>query len=324
MSDLYIVTGAQGCIGSWVTKRLVEAGERCLVFDVDPQPRRLSVLLSPGDLPEIVAGDIRDLEQFCRLVHSRGVTRIIHLAGIMVPGCRKDPVGGALVNVVGTLNVFESARRLRSQVRQIAFASSVAVFGPEELYESGPVGEGVALHPRTHYGVYKQANEANARVFFDDEGISSIGLRPWAVYGVGRDQGLTSDPTRALKAAVLGRPFEIRFGGRIDLQYVADVADAFVRAAASDLQGARIYNLRGDVVPVPEIIATIERLVPPARGMITATGGALPFPPDMDDQQIQRDLSGLQRTTLQEGLRETRDLFETMLRQGRLEVDAEG
>ncbi|PYS95679.1 MAG: epimerase, partial [Acidobacteria bacterium] len=61
-----------------------------------------------------------------------------------------------------------------------------------------------------------------------------MGLRPLTVYGVGRDFGLTSDPTKAMKAAVVGRPFRIRFGGRTDFQYVADTADAFIRAANSD------------------------------------------------------------------------------------------
>lgn len=318
--NTYLVTGAQGCIGAWVVKQLVEGGERCIVFDLDPTPRRLGMLLEPRDLPETVTGDIRDLDALCRLVRSHHVNRIIHLAAIQVPGCKSNPVGGAMINVVGTLNIFETARRFPDQVRQIIYASSVAVLGPEELYESGPVAENVLLHPKTHYGVYKQANESNARIFFDDERISSIGIRPWAVYGPGRDQGLTSDPTRALKAAVVAKSFTIRFDGRFNLQFVGDVATAFVRAAASDLQGARIYNLQGDVVSVPEVVETIERLVPSARGMIGYAGNQLPFPPDLDDRLIQFDLPGLPRTTLEQGMRLTRDLFRRLGREGRLDT----
>jgi nucleoside-diphosphate-sugar epimerase len=54
--------------------------------------------------------------------------------------------------------------------------------------------------------------------------------------------------------AVVGRPFHIRFGGRTDFQYVADTADVFIRAATSDLSGAHVFNLHGDVVHMREIV----------------------------------------------------------------------
>jgi len=64
-----------------------------------------------------------------------------------------------------------------------------------------------------------------------------MGFRPLSVYGPGRDVGLTADPTLAMKSAVLGRPFTIRWGGRIDLIYTEDVARALLAAAASRLDG---------------------------------------------------------------------------------------
>ena len=85
-------------------------------------------------------------------------------------------------------------------------------------------------------------------------------MRPLTVYGVGRDFGITSDPTKAMKAAVVGRPFHIRFGGRTDFQYVADTADVFIRAATSELSGANVFNLHGDVVQISEVVAEIERI----------------------------------------------------------------
>jgi uncharacterized protein YbjT (DUF2867 family) len=81
-----------------------------------------------------------------------------------------------------------------------------------------------------------------------DHGIDSAGLRPLTVYGVGRDTGMTSDPTKAMKAAVAGRPFHIRFGGRTDFLYIADCADAFIKAATVDLPGAHVFNLHGETV----------------------------------------------------------------------------
>ena len=108
------------------------------------------------------------------------------------------------------------------------------------------VDETVSPSPLTHYGVFKQANEGNARVYFADHGVSSVGLRPYSVYGVGRDAGLTSDPTRAIKSAVVGRPFRIRFSGVTDFIYTADTAAAFIACADAAPDGAHVFNLHGD------------------------------------------------------------------------------
>ena len=99
--------------------------------------------------------------------------------------------------------------------------------------------------------------------------INSVGLRPLTVYGVGRDTGMTSDPTKAMKAAVVGRPFHIRFGGKTDFLYVADCADAFIRAASADLEGAHVFNSHGETVEVAAVVEEIEKLIPEAEGLIT-------------------------------------------------------
>src|SRR5262249_55801511 len=151
------------------------------------------------------------------------------LAGLQVPTCRADPLLGARVNVLGTLSVFEAVRQAAGQVERLVYASSAAIFGPADQYAQGSVPDDVPPSPTTHYGVFKCCNEGNARIYFQDHGLSSIGLRPWTVYGVGRDFGMTSEPTKAIKALAVGRPYHISYGGRQDLQYVDDVAQIFVR-----------------------------------------------------------------------------------------------
>ena len=108
-----------------------------------------------------------------------------------------------MVNIIGTLNVFEAARHAGRSVR-VVYAEFLGLSGvPEEAYASGKLSEAEPLKPSTHYGVFKQANEGNARAFYQVDGISSIGLRPWTVYGVGRDAGLTAGPSLAIKAVAL-------------------------------------------------------------------------------------------------------------------------
>ena len=111
-----------------------------------------------------VSGDITELDEIDRAVAENGITHVIHLAALQVPACALNPVLGARVNVLGTLNVFEVARRRQDLVRRIVYASSAAVFGPEEFYGGARVPESATLEPRTHYGVFKQANGGNARV----------------------------------------------------------------------------------------------------------------------------------------------------------------
>jgi nucleoside-diphosphate-sugar epimerase len=317
----YLVTGAHGFIGAWVVKRLLALEAEVVLFDRSPDPRRLRLIMNDDEIAraKLVEGDITDETVLRPIIAGFGITSIIHLAGLQVPSCRSDPKQGALVNVVGTLNVFEAARASGGQINRIVYASSAAVFGSME--DERPVTEQDSPNPSSHYGAFKRCNEDNARVYYLDNGIHSIGLRPLTVYGVGRDFGVTSDPTKAMKAAVVGRAFHIRFGGRTDLQYVADTADAFIRSAQSDLDGAHVFNLHGDVVHMTEIIEEIERAWPESRSRITFTDTPLLVPAAMDDAAYRAALGQPASTPLTRGVRETIERFALLHREGRLDTD---
>jgi len=223
-----------------------------------------------------------------------------------------------MVNVVGTINVFEAVRRAGGQIKNVTYASSAAVFG--SIAEERAMTEQDEPVPTSHYGVFKRCNEGNARIYHLDHGVNSIGLRPLTVYGVGRDFGLTSDPTKAMKAAVIGRPFHIRFGGRTDFQYIADTADVFVRAATADLTGAHVFNLHGDTVSVPEVITEIERVAPDARGQITHAADPLPIAAEMDDTALRAALGPWPGTSLADGVQATMQRFSELRSEGRLDT----
>ncbi len=319
--ERFLVTGGSGCIGSWVVKLLGEAGIPVVGADIDPEPHRLAQLVPPESLPTVifVRLDITDFEGVLRVLAKHRVNRVIHLAALQIPFCRADPVRGALVNVVGTVNIFEAARRLG--IRSLVYASSVAVFGPPDFYpEAGPLPDDAPQRPETLYGVYKQANEGTARLYWQDYGVPSVGLRPWAVYGVGRDQGLTSDPTKAIKAAVLGVPFKIRFGGRLDLQYAEDVARVLIAAARREAAGAPVFNIRGSVVSVAEFLAELGKVLPESRGLIGFEGPPLPLPPELDGRGLREFLGGqVPYTPLAEGIRRTAEIFRALKAAGRLD-----
>ncbi|MFQ5738581.1 MAG: NAD-dependent epimerase/dehydratase family protein [Acidobacteriota bacterium] len=314
-SRVFLVTGALGCIGAWVVYHLVKQGERVVAFDISDRKHRLNFLLDPQEQVGIgfVRGDLSRFEDVVGSFQEGRVTHVIHLAALQVPFCRADPVAGAQVNVVGTVNVFEAARR--SGIGHVVYASSIAVYGPASFYPPGPVKPDAPFLPKTIYGVYKEANEGTARIYWEEEGLSSTALRPHTVYGVGRDQGVTSDPTRAMLAAAAGRDFQINFCNRVQLQFVSDVARQFVEASRRRLEGALAFNLGGEVVGMPELIHLIQEIVPSAR--ISHSDLCLPFPESFDDGPLAQNFERVYQTPLRDGVRHSIEAFRSYLAEGR-------
>ena len=145
-----LVTGAFGCIGSWVVRGLLADGERPVALDLGDDPWRLRMIAGDDVTSRVtlVRGDVTDREAIAHVVREHGVRRIVHLAAWQVPLCRQDPARGALINVVGTTNVFEVARTSGGQVERVVYASSAAVFGPPTLYPPGAAARRRAAPPR--------------------------------------------------------------------------------------------------------------------------------------------------------------------------------
>jgi len=306
----FLVTGAMGCIGAWVLKHLVARGERVVAFDLSTDRHRLDWIMTPDEQATItfVQGDLTDTKKVKEVFREKEVTHVVHLAALQVPFCRANPVEGAQVNVTGTVNVFEAVRE--AGVRHLAYASSIAVYGPASDYPAGPVTHEASHAPRTLYGVYKVANEGTARNYWQDHGISSLGLRPYTVYGVGRDQGMTSDPTKAMWAVVKGESFEIGFGGVMQFQLASDVALQFIDAAEQNLEGAHVFNLGTPPISVDEVIELIREVKPDAQ--ITRKETRLPFPESFDDSALRAHVSRVYETPLAEGIRLTMEQFERL------------
>jgi nucleoside-diphosphate-sugar epimerase len=159
-------------------------------------------------------------------------------------------------------------------------------------------------HPVTFYGVHKQACEGLARIFWQEEHVPSVGLRPWIVYGPGRDTGLTASPTLAMAAAARGEDYRIAFGGRTQLQFAPDTGRVFVAAARAATEGARVFHLGGPAVAMEECAAAIEAAAPGATISVEA-GNILPFPEEFDGGPLEEALGPISWTPLEEGVRLT-------------------
>jgi nucleoside-diphosphate-sugar epimerase len=255
-----------------------------------------------------VTGDIADTHAVAEVVAAHEVRAIIHLAALQVPFCKADPVAGAKANVVGTVNVLEAARH--HGLKRVAYASSIAAlsFMPDAPWLD------------TLYGAYKLANELTARVYHQDWGTPSVGIRPGVVYGVARDQGLTSKTTIAILAAAAGRPYTIPFTGAVSALHAGEVASAFIKAVSRERDEARVFDLNGRATSVADWLEILRGIAPGAE--LAMAGAELPFPADLSDAPIRRYLGDYGPVPLDDGIRATYDSFRQLLAQGALQPEA--
>jgi len=286
-----LVTGGGGFLGAWIAHALIGSGHAVRILDRDTRPGLVnSVVGSGAEAIDWRAGDIADAASV--LEAARGCDGIVHLAGLLTLACRADPVRGAMVNLIGTLNVFQAAQTLG--IARIVYASSAAVFAPDHARFP---------EPDTHYGAFKLACEGSARAYWRDAGLASVGFRPYVVYGAGRNDGLTAGPSLACRASVRGEAYDIPYSGAAGLVYVEDVAAAFLAALLRMPDGAHAFNLPGALATSEAVAAEVKAAVPGAR--IGVSGEPLPFVADIGAGNLDAVLPDLPRTTLRDGIRRT-------------------
>ncbi|MBM10117.1 MAG: NAD-dependent epimerase/dehydratase [Magnetovibrio sp.] len=310
LDDPILVTGAGGCIGSWVLAILSRSGVSSVAFDLSEDRRRPSLVMDPTKAAELIweTGDIADGDALRSIVDRHSIRSIIHLAGLQVPFCKADPAAGARVNVEGTINVLEAARN--AGIKRTVYASSVAALAM-------PPG---GAYMATLYGAYKLANEYTAKVYWQDWEVPSIGIRPNIVYGIARDQGMTSKCTVAMHAAVIGKSYEIPYSGPTSWLYAGEAAAAFIGAVSQDGKGAYDFDLNGTCETVEAGMDIVSNLIPNAK--VHVTGCPLPFPPDLDDAPIRDHVGDYPNISVDYGIAETCRAFQILNDAGRLGTPA--
>jgi nucleoside-diphosphate-sugar epimerase len=299
LNERFLVTGALGCIGAWTCGVLAEEGATVVGFDLGTDDRRLR--LAGGEGVPLIRGDISDREGLDHALDEHAITHVIHLAALLIPQIKANPPYGTAVNIGGTVNILDAAK---SRGIQVAYASSAAVYSQADD-DGRPVSNDAIGHPTTFYGVHKQACEGLARIFWQEEQVPSIGIRPFIVYGPGRDTGLTASPSLAMAAAARGEGAQIAFGGRTQLQYAPDAARVFVAAARAATAGARVFHLGGPAATLADTAAAIES----AAGVTVQVDEEtrLPFPEEFDGGPLDEAIGPISWTPLAEGVRLTID-----------------
>lgn len=303
VSSTVLVTGGGGFVGSWVLKSLLNRGIRAVALDAFENPARWKRLLGSGTgkVP-FIRGSLLDRELLANLFSKHSVTHVIHLAALLTPACQQDPFAGCEVNVLGSVALFEQA--VKSQVRGLSYASSLAVFGPEPDCSISSPGVPENRSP-SFYGTFKKAMELIAEQYWLHAKLASVGIRPHVVYGPERDQGLTAGPSLAARAAALGESYQINYRGLVGYDYVEDVAEAFVRTALETPPGAVVVDLPSEPATVEQMVAAIDIAVPGAGKNITIGGPTLPRNDSPRDRVITEILSDWRATSITDGIRRT-------------------
>lgn len=313
----FVVIGARGFIGSWICRLLIEQGAKVTATDTDPDPRSLSSVLDPGHLGKMtyLVSDARSPEAVSQLVNE-DVTHVIYLAGLLRPASENNPLLSSQVSIGGLINVLDTSVRRNGRLG-LAYSSTAAVYGPASSYSNGQIDETSLPAPRDHYGVQRYTMEMTANAYFREHGVTSMGLRPWVVYGAGRFNGLSAQPSLAMLAAAAGAPFHMQFGGRNVFQHVRDVAHAFIRSARAKLDAAVQANIPGESIEMTDLIAMIEACAPEARGKITCESKDLGSPGRLADPTLERLIGPLPSPTA-ERIGETIADYRRLLADGRI------
>ncbi len=257
-----LITGGGGFIGVRLAARLQTAGRRVVLFDRHFEP---STLARPGLDLETIEGDVARFDDVHRVVAAIHPSTVVHLAAILSGQCEVDPVLAFTINVGGTFNVLEAARR--EGVRTLVATSSAAVY--EATTPVSPLDEDAPLAPIGVYGMTKSVGEEWCRFYHRRYGLDVRIARPGAVVGPGRVAGgaASSWTTALIEEPLRGRPYvcPVAEDDSSPLVYHTDLLDGLARLCLADQVPSRTYNLGTCRATAGELARLVRERVPDAR-----------------------------------------------------------
>jgi UDP-glucose 4-epimerase len=257
------VTGGAGYIGSTLILQLLENGEEVVSIDNQMIGDYQHLAGHPiGHKAECIIGDIRD--QDLLLEKWNECDAIAHLAAL--PGlvlCNEKPEEAVSVNVFGTYQVMEAARKL--DINKVVFCSSAATYGvPVKI----PVTEDHPMRPLNLYGVTKVSGEQIIDTYFDNYGINTINLRFGNIYGVGLYTRWDTVIPKFVKQALNGEKITVYGDGEYsrDFVHVQDISKAIILSMTTPKIGGEAFNVGGETLTINEIAALTIKEVNRATG----------------------------------------------------------
>ncbi len=259
MSDLVLVTGGAGFIGSHLVDALIEEGRSVRVLDDFSTGRRENL----ADRPiELIEGSLTEADDVRRAVE--GVQTIFHLGALAsVARSVETPLVSHAACTTGTLHVLDAARRCG--VKRVVYAASSSAYGGA-TGKNGQTEETPtkALSP---YAAAKLAGELYCEAFTATYGLETVRLRFFNIFGPRQRSDSPYSGVIALFVAAMtqGRPPTVHGDGKQsrDFTYVANAIHALLRAAAAPPHvSGRVYNVgTGQSVSVLQLIDALNSLL---------------------------------------------------------------
>lgn len=263
-----LITGA-GLLGQEVARQLAARQERVVLTDVR-KPEGLA-----EDLPGVSFAqlDVRDADALLAVSKDAGVDRIVHTAAVLSNGLRADPVLGLDVNLMGTVNILELARRLPVK-RTVTISSTTVLYSGFGGFGAEPIPEDAAMRllsdrPRSLYSATKLAGENLGMLYRDLYDVDHVSLRLAAVIG-----GYSSTPSsvpgqlmsRLVAAAksgedcVLDNPL-LTWGGQEEFVDLRDCAGAVLAALYAEAPEQGVYNIAHEKLwTLSEVISSVAQI----------------------------------------------------------------
>ena len=265
----WLVTGAAGFIGSHLLEQLLRLDQRVVGLDNFSTGYRRNLDDVQAAVPaaqwsrfQLLEGDIRDAA-FCSKACA-GVDFVLHHAALVsVPLSIAEPLTTHAVNVQGTLNLLEGARR--GGVRRFVFASSSAVYGDQqgECMTEEKLGK-----PLSPYAASKRGNEVEAQIFVSRYRLATVGLRYFNVFGPRQDPNgaYAAVIPKWIRALLQNEPVQIFGDGETTRDFcpVDNVVQANLLAATAPKPEAlnRVYNIAcGERTSLNQLFATLRELL---------------------------------------------------------------
>ncbi|TEU16851.1 MAG: NAD-dependent epimerase/dehydratase family protein [Anaerolineales bacterium] len=259
-----LITGGAGFIGSHNTAALLNRGDQVVCLDnfndyYNPERKRKNVSGFLDDIDyRLYEGDIRARERLEEVFAKEKPDKVIHVAAMAgVRPSIERPLLYEEVNVKGTLNMLEAARRHR--VTNFLFASSSSVYGGQEkvpFSEDDPIA-----HPISPYAATKAAGELLCHTYHHLYGLNITCLRFFTVYGPkGRPDMAPYLFTRWVFEGAELKMFGDGTTSR-DYTYIDDIVSGVVAALDADLSYEIINLGNSQTVVLRDFIALVEKLV---------------------------------------------------------------
>ena len=281
-----MVTGGTGFIGWRIIRKLLDAGEKVVCFDLSPPKSNLDPY---KDKISFYRGDVTQLSQIIAAINTYKVNKIIHMAALLPPDTEDRPQYGMFVNIDGTNNIFEAARW--TGIKRVVYASSIAVYGIQDTFGQRPLTEEDLTDPINVYGFTKAANDFSARIYSEKFGVDIKTVRISTVFGHGRVTGMTGMiGGLMISLPAIGQPVSMEFSPdeASPMIHAEDAAEIFVRVAVGTGLKHNIYLTGGHLATIGDIANIVKTYIPDA--VINTGSKAVPHVYLVDNSKMLSDI----------------------------------